>query len=127
MDRAIEDPDAYRQGGASAPTSMLAASPQSSLTLWQTMCNTIYYHPFKTIVAIASPLYAGGIFYVGRRKKRRGGGEEGRRSASSTRACMARWSPSSPQAASCPLQIHGRLRRVSAFVGGVDHSGRKIT
>lgn len=62
VDRAIKDPDAYRQGGASAPTSMLAASPQSSLTLWQTMCNTIYYHPFKTIVAIASPLYAG-IFY----------------------------------------------------------------
>ena len=42
-----------------------------SLTLWQTMCNTIYYHPFKTIVAIASPLYAG-IFYRESTQKRRG-------------------------------------------------------
>lgn len=62
VDNAIKDPAEYHQRPSAAAMEQPGAPKQSSLAFWQTACNTIYQHPFKTIIGIASPIY-GALFY----------------------------------------------------------------
>ena len=62
VDNAIKDPAGYQRNASVAAVEQADAPKQSSLALWQTACNTVYQHPFKTIIGIASPIY-GALFY----------------------------------------------------------------
>lgn len=57
------DPQAFVQRQSSTAIRAVRAAPrQGDLALWQKAANAVYEAPFKTIVAIAAPLY-GVIFY----------------------------------------------------------------
>jgi len=67
INEAIRDADAFvapRTAVASAAAGVHAAGPavQSQLAAWQVAANTVYMHPFKTIMGIAGPIY-GALFY----------------------------------------------------------------
>ena len=55
------DPDSF-VSSESASAAIKQAFSQTQLTPLQSMSNTVYVHPFKTIIGIAAPLYCG-IFY----------------------------------------------------------------
>jgi len=61
---AIKDPEGFvaptvAAAAANAPAN---APSQSALAPWQSAANSVYTHPFKTIMGIAGPIY-GGLFY----------------------------------------------------------------